>query len=689
MILDDRLATFVEWCAAFQLRIAAHVDAGLVIPPASIAFDAARSTPTGAIPSAVSEAIIVLLDSARHAIALQRRTKPELARLRAHLDEFAAELAATPGFRTFTAELEAQVAILPPDIELHPVSSRLDLARGKGAPVSVPLRAWLEHSLVQPVAAALVQLDEETKAAVETAIAELDRLDKVTDYYALAVQRHGPEMGERRRVGEFAAAGLERAEALLRTYHDARRRDSLRLQGSCLRQVSAAIEASLAPLRSHRANDLTKQLRQLEHRDRARRAPPRLTRRISSSIRGAWALARPWLHELRLDVNRTLTDRRIDAVEERWAEMLHGSPNETAPLPVGYVRLFAAVPFELADVYLAREDLERACRIAIDAWLAGDPRSIVVEGDRGSGKRTLLNQVLPGIRKRADVHWLRLSHSLCDEASVVEAVARELELDATLRTFAELALALRADARRPIIVVENSERLFQRTPAGVDRMRAFLELVARSAAQTLWVLLMAAPAAELLDAVLDLERRVTDRVRVGTLGGEQTRKLILARHELSGHEVEFERPHPRPLERIRRPLQTARALANPPEAYFAQLTALSHGNPRQALYYWRASLRSSGNGQRILVRSLPPPHRNLLEHVALSHRILLALLVQHGSLTAPQLAAITLDSGGTTEGDLHVLRARGLAVVRDEIHWTLGPVVAHPLTLELRAQNLI
>jgi len=79
----------------------------------------------------------------------------------------------------------------------------------------------------------------------------------------------------------------------------------------------------------------------------------------------------------------------------------------------------------------------------------------------------------------------------------------------------------------------------------------------------------------------------------------------------------------------------------------------------------------------------------LLEHVALSQRILLALLVQHGSLASEELAAITLESPGTTESDLHVLRARGLVVVRDALQWTAGPVVAHPLTLELRAENLV
>jgi hypothetical protein len=691
MILDERLTSFVEWCARYQIAIAAYLEAGLLTPTDSVVVETARAPIPGGTATPVPEAITLLLDSARHAMALHRKTKPELAHLRGRMQEFATELAATPGLAGFVAELRARVLELPEQLDLHTQTARLDRPRGKTAIVTVPLRRWLDVALVQPVTDILDRLDLDANGAVTSALAELDRLDKVTDYYALAVQRHSPELGDGHRVGEFAAAGLERSRALLTSYHAARRRDATHLRAQCMRQVSSIIETALAPLRSHRATELNRQLRVLEQRAAARLRPPSSTQRVAHAIRSVWKTARPWLHELRLDVRRTLADHELDAVEERWSEILRGPAHGhgQAALPVGYARLFTALPFELADVYQERGDLERRCFGAIEAWLAGDPRSIVVDGDRGSGKRTLLNQVLSGIRRRADVNWLRLGHALCDEPTIAEAVARELELPSTPRTFEGLTAALREHPRRVIIVVENSERVFLRTPAGVARARAFLEVVARTASRTLWVLFMATPAAELLDTVLELDRRVTDRIRVRTLDPETTCALILARHELSGHDLEFDRPHPRPLERVRRPVATARALADPREAYFARLAELAHGNPRQALYYWRSSLQLAAAGQRILVRPLPTPHRRLLEHVALQQRILLGLLVQHGSLAIDELASITHEPTGTTESDLHVLRARGLVVLRDEHQWALGPVVAHPLTLELRANNLI
>ena len=696
MILDERIATFVEWCAEFQLRVVAALDAGFVVAPESSAQEVPPPMPPmTASPAnpAAPEDEAVLFDSTRLAMSLQRRTKPELARLRAQLEQFQSQLRAAPGFADFVAQLDQQIAELPLHVQLRPPPTRFERARGKDTSVSAPVRAWLEVSLARPVTDALAKLDAAANEALNAARDELDRLDKVTDYYVLAVQRHGSELDERHRVGEFAAAGNDRAQALLASYHEARRHDATRMQAMCLREVSAAIERAMAPLRSHRATELQRQLRLLKHRELVRRAPPSWWRGTRDAVAGKWASVQPWLRELRLDVRRILSDHRVDAVEERWSEILRprGGPGSAwgATLPPGYSRLFTAVPFELADVYQERIELERECHQAIEAWLGGDPRSLVVEGDRGSGKRTLLNQVLPTVRQRAQVHWIRLSQSLRNEASVVESVARALELDPSLRGFEALATALQLGQRRPIIVVENAERIFQRTPAGVARMRDFLELVARTAPRVLWILVMAAPAAHLLDTVLDLQRRVTDRVRLGPLTPAAIRTLLLARHELSGHELEFERVSPRPLERLHRPLLTARALADPRTAYFARLAALSHGNPRQALYYWQSSLHTKAAGQPIHVRALPPAHRPLLEQVALSQRILLALLVQHGSLSVDELASITLESVGTTEGDLHVLRARGFAMSREAGQWTLGPVVAHPLTLELRAQNLI
>jgi len=76
MILDERLASFVEWCAAYQVRIADYLDAGLVAPD-QVAVEPPRLPPARSGATAVPDAITTLLDSARHAVALHRRTKPE------------------------------------------------------------------------------------------------------------------------------------------------------------------------------------------------------------------------------------------------------------------------------------------------------------------------------------------------------------------------------------------------------------------------------------------------------------------------------------------------------------------------------------------------------------------------------------------------------------------------------------
>src|SRR5690606_19541442 len=128
---------------------------------------------------------------------------------------------------------------------------------------------------------------------------------------------------------------------------------------------------------------------------------------------------------------------------------------------------------------------------AADRWLRGHGGTILIYGDRGVGKRTLVRQLAATLADRVERRWLRLSPTLEREVELVAELAPwfgigTLDPNTGFAEFqqqiaAMAPTALRRAARRiedvdglgrddgsegpqPMIVVENAERLFRRTP---------------------------------------------------------------------------------------------------------------------------------------------------------------------------------------------------------------------------------
>ncbi|HWB80667.1 MAG TPA: AAA family ATPase, partial [Nannocystaceae bacterium] len=499
MILDVRIAAFVEWFAAFLQRFGESIERALV-PGAQ------PELPTTIAPQAASadepdDPISRAIAAARLAHRLETGVKPVLRALREGCEAVHDRFVAGADVETFLAELAARMGELPETIDAKNGTAVDDEVAPVAEPEAVPLRAWLEAMVLEPAGpqlrAAIAAAAEDTQQA----LVELERLQKVFDYYLLAVQRHTSDADQPMLVEEFAEAGLLRTKTLVEQFRARRRASAARITAATVRSLSAALEEACAPLRAGRLDEIARALDELRNAALAGAEPPPLWSRWYTGMRRAYVRALPIVREVSRDL-RALLANEPQATDDGLRKLVAISLDALgSQLPASYRRLFSGMPAEIADLYVSRSEPELACREAIDGWLAGGGHSLLVAGDRGAGKRTLVNQVLASVRSRAEVHWVRLSREVSSEAAVSESIARELGLpDAP--TFHALETALRGLADRRVLVIENAERMFERTVAGVSRMSAFVDLVADTGERTLWILLMSSPAYALLGSAL-------------------------------------------------------------------------------------------------------------------------------------------------------------------------------------------
>jgi hypothetical protein len=313
---------------------------------------------------------------------------------------------------------------------------------------------------------------------------------------------------------------------------------------------------------------------------------------------------------------------------------------------------------------------------------------------------------------------------LVREADVVRELAPWFGVSATdsLSSFAELQqqvqalppTALRQAARRiedvdghpgredgdaspepqPMIVVENAERLFRRTPEGLIRVRQFLDLIAATSDHVLWLVLMAEPAVAVLDPALELRARFPTALRVPGMSAEQLAAVLDGRHRLSGYALRIDPGVPTLNDLLREP-QSPRIWRSREDSAYERLVRLSGGNVRQALRLWLAAAHLDPDGPGLVVVGPLPGHATpLIEELPLSSRVLLAALLLHGPLRRADLVDLHGAHALDLDDELARLAHLGL-VIFEHVGRTDVRVIAvdtrlvQPLTAELRACNLL
>lgn len=690
MILDPQLARLAEWFAALQGRAGELLDQRLRgdclggLEQVALTLEQQMQPP-----QAPEETLVTLADDDnRHPLSrtrwrtvLEHEIRPAIHAAR---DTLAATASAFDGGMAAAGLLTDLARTVAEEPELYFLDrSAEDSAAAKAGPVqiAVPLRRWLEEMFAEPVRGLVIELTRRAAALARDAAAELERIETVLDYHLFIVE----DSREVEARDESAHTGLGHAIRLVRTLSERSARDVRRLFAWFVGESSARMDDALAPLRTHRPDELMQQLEV-----RAARSRPSWFRAQRDRARGGasalYTRAAPLVRELAQDVRRTFTG---EGPRVGYWDLLIAGDTRADNLPAIYRRLFGEVPLGLSDLYQPRPRLEAPCRKVFETWLDGRRTALLVTGDRGAGKRTLVNRVRAELHGELPMHWISMGPHLASEARLCAALC-EVTGAPYAASFAEFARVVPLVGRRRVLILENAEQLFVRTPEGLARMQAFLDMVRVTDEAMLWIVLMAAPAATLLETCLRLPLYFGQVVEVPAESGRFIENMIRSRHRVSGFGLRFRERRAPALQRLRRPFTRADMLPDPGEEWFSDLERMCAGNLRQALDYWLLSARLDLKTEHdILVRPLPRRRGTALNDLSLSQRQVLVSLVQHGALTEAQLQEI-VRSGGGIGPEIDDLRRRHLVDQGGPGGFlTLRSTAVGPVTHDLRWRSMI
>jgi AAA ATPase domain len=318
-------------------------------------------------------------------------------------------------------------------------------------------------------------------------------------------------------------------------------------------------------------------------------------------------------------------------------------------LPAIYRRLFAPQPVENARFLVGRDREMAALAEARGFWDTGHSAAVVIIGEQGSGKTSLINCALAQWATDVPVVRARFECRLTEAAQLRTYLGSVLECDP-----AELENVLLTERR--VVVLEDVEKTFLRQVGHLSAIRALQCLISATSSSTLWILAMNQVAFRLLDSTVQFGHTFSHQINAGTAEQNELRKAVMLRHNLSGLRLEFlSESSAGMLSKLPKHLQKK---LDAEARFFSTLSQQSNGVFRTAFNIWLAHVESVESGTMRMKPIAVPDLAGIIGSLKTSDLFTLLAVLEHGGLAPAEHASIFQKRLATSQSEINELVSR-------------------------------
>lgn len=325
-------------------------------------------------------------------------------------------------------------------------------------------------------------------------------------------------------------------------------------------------------------------------------------------------------------------------------------------LPAIYRRLFRLAPVEDPRFLVGRRGEIAGIANAMDCWQSGRGAAVIVVGARGSGKTSLLNCA---VQSAPSVEALRSQFS--------DRIGTPEELDTALRRLLSVPedtdLISFLQERPRLIVIEEFERIFLRTPGGLEAVHRFVDIMQSTGVQALWMVSTNEVSYRFLCAACSLDRFFSHTINAMSVSLDAMTAAILQRHNLSGLRLVFA-PVLGSDPRVSHLREIFGLTKSPEQLFFESLHSQSEGIYRSAFELWQDCIERVEAGTIYMAQPLSADYSLLERELKLDDYFALQAILQHGSMTAEELGVVLRISLAASHR--RVQRLRDLQILEPE-----------------------
>lgn len=470
-------------------------------------------------------------------------------------------------------------------------------------------------------------------------------------------------------LGPVIDSGIERLEAELGVLEEA------------LEAVTTTIDAQLQlVLEGTNPYDLTRTSGDLDqhirrhHGERAAAGARSLFRRGSERVSDALVqlvyrkskgllLAR----ERRADIARDgkVVDRMLDLVESHMPR-----PDVLDELPAYYRQLFYGQATINETFWVGRQRQMASAKRAVASFDRGSAGALVVIGDRGSGKTSLVQRITTELLGRRTIHRVMPPREGATEG---EAFAEALQKATRAEGTPDELLSRLPDTT--VVVIDDLELWWERSADGLGALEMIADLVKRFGDRILFVLALSKQAFGFINRYQPLGDDALAVLECTPLPAEDLKAIIMLRHGSTGLKFALEGKEEAELS----DLTLARL--------FSRHFDYSYGHVGAALRSWITHVRKVSSSS-LDVRTPNGERWELLDELRPSLKALLVQLVLHKSLSRERLVHVTGERRVTLEHEVGTLIRMGL-VTESQHALSINPFVHHAVIGRLSKRGLL
>lgn len=549
-------------------------------------------------------------------------------------------------FSDFIAEQHQAIDQLP-DVQI--IAREWDVSRipPKSVVDEIRLKELVKDEIFDGKLAELEKVRQNIRGKLERLLREISEVDQIVEFNLEAAQALlAPGEGDADAVTQAQRVVIEGLERAINKIDDlVEQYDGVQTAGQAgLTDITARMENDLQALADNekileikfRLAKAKAQARLRGYYTTAGQFLLRLLPRIWEGIKQRYSQLRS--NYLRLQKIAGLAPA-ADAISEEVFQYLLETKNKIRAMPFVYQRLFRMEPLLDARFFTNRTQEIEMLRQGLRTWQSQQFAALVLVGEKGCGRTTLLNFAEEQIFKGITLHRATIEETISTEAQLLSFLTGFFN-EKNAQSIDELEQIIGKREDGVVCMLEDIQRMFLRTIDGFDAIERFLLFISRTNVQVFWIVTCTLYAWEYLQKVVvisDYFRRVID---MSELAKDEIQEIILQRHRVSGYWLHFETPPRIASNRTFKKLPTDEAqqeyLQN---LFFGQLHEVARGNVSIALFFWLRAIKSFAE-DHLVISPLIEFDSGFLNRLSSEKLFTLAAFLQHDMLTPAQHATI-------------------------------------------------
>ncbi|MFL1896330.1 AAA family ATPase [Aquimarina sp. 2-A2] len=401
-----------------------------------------------------------------------------------------------------------------------------------------------------------------------------------------------------------------------------------------------------------------------------------------ATLRSTWVKSKDTIQGFLL---RTGIYKPATSISKDLSDFLKEEKEALEQLPFVYKRLFHSETFTNEDLFVGRTQDLATLNTALESWQRNRYATVIISGERGSGKTSLLHSFINTIPKATKTYLLAPKDTLYTTQEFFAFLNQSFGQQ--YHTFEEWVTYFNSGSKK-VVVLENIQFLFVRKVNGFAVLHQISELLYATHASVLWILTCSKYSYQYLDKSLQISEHFPYRIDIDDIDNDTMTHALLQRHKKSGYDLLFEEP---PKEYMTKKLLKSndkdkqRMLR---EDFFKDLNKIARSNFKIAFTYWLRSTTTVSDNV-ITLRSLKRIDVSFLEKLASNKLFVLHAIVLQEKLKAEEIVSLSGFDKQKVSRIINSLYENGLLTLDGEGYYNINILLYRQITTLLRSKNFI